>query len=486
MRSDGRDHVTEDARAAIDGLRHAVDASPGDVTLRRILADRLARAGELEAATEQFRAAIALEPGDFELHLGLADAYLRLDRAGAACVVLDQAIGSASGAARSIRARLHVLHARALLADGNAVAAAEAYRVGYLIDPSAADPDLANAIGLRGLGQTHDGPPAEPAEPAEPAPSAAPRPSRAPSPEREPTEPAPATTDVDGVTLERPRITFADVGGLDDLKEQINLRIVHPFTHPDLYRAYGQRGGGGLLLYGPPGCGKTYLARATAGELGAAFISIGIADVLEMWIGQSERNLHRIFEIARAHRPTVLFFDEADALAADRASFHAGAGRTVINQFLAELDGVDAQNDDVLVIGATNAPWHLDAAFRRPGRFDQVIFVPPPDAPARVRILETLLRDKPTNGLDLPRVAKATDGFSGADLKGLVDRAVQRKLVDAIRDGVPHPIETSDLLDARRGITPTTTEWFATVRNYVLYSNESGLYDPVRPYLPKR
>jgi transitional endoplasmic reticulum ATPase len=205
-----------------------------------------------------------------------------------------------------------------------------------------------------------------------------------------------------------------------------------------------------------------------------------------MWIGSSERNLHQIFAVARSHRPTVLFFDEADALAADRGSFKQGAGRSVINQFLAELDGVDGSNDDILVLGATNAPWHLDPAFRRPGRFDEVLFVPPPDAAARAEILSNLLRDKPNRDIDTGRVARQTDGWSGADLKGLVDRAVEQKIAIAIREGVPLPLTTDDLLEAWRGMGPSTKEWFSTVRNHVLYANESGLYDGVRPYLDKR
>ncbi len=154
---------------------------------------------------------------------------------------------------------------------------------------------------------------------------------------------------------------------METLKEEIRIKIIHPLNHPDLYRAYGKSIGGGILLYGPPGCGKTYLARATAGEIHAGFLAVGINDVLEMWIGNSERNLHALFEHARQNTPCVLFFDEVDALAASRADLRASAGRQLINQFLAELDGIGARNEGVLVLAATNAPWHLDPAFRRPG-----------------------------------------------------------------------------------------------------------------------
>ncbi len=219
------------------------------------------------------------------------------------------------------------------------------------------------------------------------------------------------------------------------------------------------------------------------GELGASFINVGIADVLEMWLGSSERNLHDIFRMARTHRPCVLFFDEADALAADRSKFRFSAGRSVINQFLSELDGVDGANDGVLIMAATNAPWHLDPAFRRPGRFDQVIFVPPPDLPARTEIVRVLVAARPHRDIDHESIARRTDGFSGADLKGVIERAVQKKLREAVRTGVPEPLTTQDLLDEVKAVVPTTREWLAQVKNYVLYSNEGGLYDSVRPYL---
>jgi SpoVK/Ycf46/Vps4 family AAA+-type ATPase len=285
------------------------------------------------------------------------------------------------------------------------------------------------------------------------------------------------------VDVERPRITFADVGGMEAIKEDIRLKIIAPVEHAELYKAYGKTAGGGILLFGPPGCGKTYLARATAGEMGRGFISVGISDVLDMWLGQSERNLRDIFDGARAHQPCVLFFDEVDALAASRTDLRHSAGRNVVNQFLSELDGIESSNEGVLVLAATNAPWHLDPAFRRPGRFDRVIFVPPPDAPARSAILRILLRDKPATDVDVSQVAAKLDLFSGADLKGLVDLAVEGKLGEAMRTGIPTPLRTKDLLDAARTVTHTTKEWFATARNHVLYANQAGLYDAVRPWL---
>jgi SpoVK/Ycf46/Vps4 family AAA+-type ATPase len=284
--------------------------------------------------------------------------------------------------------------------------------------------------------------------------------------------------------VERPRTTFAQVGGMDSVKEDIRMRIILPLEKPDMFAAYGQKAGGGVLLYGPPGCGKTHLARATAGEVKAGFLSVGINDVLDSYIGQSEKNIHDLFSTARSQQPCVLFFDEVDAIAASRRDLRHSAGRQTINQFLAELDGIEqGANDGLLVLAATNAPWHLDSAFLRPGRFDRIIFVPPPDAAARAAILRILLAGKPTSDIDHSQVAKRTDGFSGADLTAVVERAVQEKLKEALRGGQQVPILTANLLDAAKIVKPSTKDWFATARNHAVYANEGGIYDDVLTYL---
>ncbi len=283
--------------------------------------------------------------------------------------------------------------------------------------------------------------------------------------------------------VERPKAKFTDVGGMEGLKEEIRLKIIYPLQHAEMYAAYGKPIGGGILMYGPPGCGKTHLARATAGEIQAGFLSVGINDILDMWIGNSERNLHAIFEQARRTKPCVLFFDEVDALGARRSDMKQSGGRHLINQFLSELDGVTSSNEGVLVLAATNAPWHLDPAFRRPGRFDRVLFVPPPDLPAREQILKILLTGKPAGDLDLRHVASKTDQFSGADLKGLVDRAIEEKLRESMKTGKLLPLSTKDLVTAAKLQKPTTLEWFASARNHALYSNQGGVYDDILKHL---
>jgi transitional endoplasmic reticulum ATPase len=286
---------------------------------------------------------------------------------------------------------------------------------------------------------------------------------------------------------ERPAIKFADVGGMADVKERIRMAIVYPFQHPEIFAAYGKGAGGGLLLFGPPGCGKTYIARATAGEVGAAFINVGISDVLDMWYGQSERKMHSIFEAARRLRPTVLFFDEIEALGGNRLDMRQQFQRTLVNQFLAEMDGMEGDNKEILVIGATNSPWHVEPALRRPGRFEHVLFVPPPDEEARREILRLHLAGKPAaEDVDVPRLARETEGFSGADLRALVDGASSEALRDAMRSGEVVPFSTSMFINVLRKTHPSTLEWLNTARNYAIYSNEGGLYDEVAYYLKKR
>jgi AAA+ superfamily predicted ATPase len=439
----------------LERLREAVRHRPDDPTAHQQLAELLLERGALAEAEDEFKEALRRSPDAAPLKLGLARVFHRRGKVSAALVVVEDLARD-----RDAPAAAHLLHARILFQMGEPERAVEAYRRARSADPTADDPELATRLGVTEeaaeTGDVVDG--------------------------RVRSASGDAGGDV-GFQLERPHITFADVGGMEALKEEIQLKIVHPLQHPELFAAYGKPVGGALLLYGPPGCGKTYLARATAGEVRAAFLAVGLNDVLDMWIGQSERNLHDVFEQARDHRPCVLFFDEVDALAASRTDFRTSAGRQVINQFLAELDGVQYSNEGVLVLAATNGPWHVDPAFRRPGRFDQLIFVPPPDGPARAAILGVACRGKPLADMDYDKLAAKTEDFSGADLVAVVDRAVEQKLRAGLKTGRPEPLSTKDLLAAAKTVRPTTRDWFATARNYVLYANDAGFYDAVRAYM---
>lgn len=293
-----------------------------------------------------------------------------------------------------------------------------------------------------------------------------------------------------GVEVERPTVTFADVGGLDDLKEKVRLRVLHPLKRPDLYKAFGKKLGGGLLMYGPPGCGKTFLARATAGEAGVRFLAAGIEDVLDMWFGQSEKKLHQLFQAARRQSPAILFFDEVDALGGKRSATRHDHYRMLVAQFLSEMDGIGNEGargsgDGVLVLGATNAPWDLDPAFRRPGRFSDVLFVPPPDLRARVEVLKLKLRGKPTLEIDVAEVARQTELYSGADLEHVVESATEEALTHSLKTGTVRPLATADLLAALKKVKPSTLEWFQAARNFATYANEAGQYNDVLEFIKR-
>lgn len=273
---------------------------------------------------------------------------------------------------------------------------------------------------------------------------------------------------------------------MQEVKERLELSFLGPLRNPELRTLFGKSLRGGLLLYGPPGCGKTFLARAVAGEMGASFVSLSIVDVLTMWMGRSERNLHDLFTAARTHAPCVLFLDEIDALGHKRSQLGSSAMRTLVNQLLTELDGVDGNNDGLFVLAATNAPWDVDPALRRPGRLDRTLLVLPPDEPARAAILEYHLRDRPVAGVDLGALAAASEHFSGADLAHACEGAAELAMRDAVRTGEVRMIDQADLAAALKQLRPSTDAWFATARNVALFGNAGGEYDDLAAYLKKR
>jgi len=446
----------------LNALREALELSPENGVLRSQLARLLMARGRLEEAERLLRDGLAGQSTSEVLQATLAECYRKLGNTSAALVILEELVKRPN-----CKPQYFVQYARLLLLKGQLPQAVQAYRRAIEENPELADPELATALDIQPSGD---------AEPWREDPDVDEQ-GRIRMPAGEIPRESPS------VEMEKPDMGFDDVGGMDDLKKQIRLKIIEPMQHPDVYRAYGKKIGGSLLMYGPPGCGKTYLARATAGEIDATFYSVGLHDVLDMYIGNSEQRLHALFETAREHAPCVLFFDEVDALGASRTDMRASAGRHLINQFLSELDGVDSVNDGVLILAATNAPWHLDPAFRRPGRFDRLLFVPPPDQEARSAILRVLLRGKPQAEIDCEAIAKKTDKFSGADLKAVVDQAVENKVEEALTRGTPEPLRTKDLLNTLRQIKPSTSPWFASARNYALYANEGGVYDDILEYL---
>jgi SpoVK/Ycf46/Vps4 family AAA+-type ATPase len=281
-------------------------------------------------------------------------------------------------------------------------------------------------------------------------------------------------------------LRLADVGGMTEIKARLEAAVLAPLRNPELGRLYRKSIRGGLLLYGPPGCGKTYIARAVAGELGARFLPVSLADVLDMYIGSSERNVQALFEQARAEAPCVIFLDEVDALGQKRSQRRDSAMRGAVNQLLTEMDGVATDNTGVFVLGATNHPWDVDVALRRPGRFDRMLLVLPPDEEARQAILRHHLEERPIAEVDVRTLAARTDGFSGADLAYVCDVAAERALLDSVRTGTVRLIGMDDLLAAVQDVRPSTGPWFETARNVAEFANEDGAYDELARYLRKR
>jgi len=435
-------------------LRAALQATPQNLPLRLVLVRALADRGDAAGAAALLDAVEpAAVPG--EDRLAAARALLRADRP-------ERALAFASGGGPEAR----VVAARALLALGRAEEAAESYRSALAESPAVEDVAFAALLRSRSV----DGP-------KDPEGNVV----RLKVFSNDDTD---ATEARRLVAPPREKVTFAEVGGLEDVKEQIRRRIVLPFQKPSLFQRFKKRVGGGILLYGPPGCGKTLLARATAGECGATFYAVAISDVLDMYIGESERKLHALFEEARRHAPAVLFFDEIEALGGKRQFTREAASSKLVSQFLSEMDGFTRNNEGVLLLGSTNVPWALDPAFRRPGRFDRVVFVPPPDEPARTEILKILLAGRPVEGDLRPGLlAKGTSTFSGADLSHLVETASDAAIQESIEAGRDVPIRMAHLQGALREVKPTTIEWLTTARNYARYSNESGQYDDVLAFL---
>ena len=281
-------------------------------------------------------------------------------------------------------------------------------------------------------------------------------------------------------------LTLADVAGMTDVKKRLEAAFLAPMRNPELRKLYGKSLRGGLLLYGPPGCGKTFIARAVAGELGARFITVSFADLIDMFVGRSERNIHELFEVARRNAPCVVFLDEVDAIGQKRSQLRNTPMRSAVNQLLLELDDVASGNAGIFLLAATNHPWDVDSALRRPGRFDRTLLVLPPDGPAREGVFRFHLRERPVAGIDLARLSRLTDGYSGADIAHICETAAESALLDSVRIGEPRLIAQADLEAAVSEVRPSLGTWFDTARNVALFANEGGAYDDLVAYLRKR
>ncbi|MEV5674767.1 ATP-binding protein [Streptomyces sp. NPDC052179] len=430
----------------IMSLRTAVDAAPGDVPLRLHLAELLLGEGQSEAAVAQAAVALQHAPGDAAAR-GLMMRAMGMPQ--------PKAEDEPQPAPRS---------------DSGSAAPAPAPAPAPGFDWKAAENEIKDAVPPRFVTPQQPG-------------------------ARQPGGPLEAPLAVDGGgdpggasawDTEAPALRLDDVGGMYEVKDRLEAAFLAPMRNPELRKLYGKSLRGGLLLYGPPGCGKTFIARAVAGELGARFLSVSVNDVLDMWIGNSERNMHEVFETARRQAPCVVFLDELDALGAKRSRTASSGMRNTVNQLLTELDGVDGANEGVFVLAATNVPWDVDIALRRPGRLDRTLLVLPPDAAAREAILRYHLRERPIESVDLGKLARATEDFSGADLAHLCESASETALLDSARTGTVRMINMKDLLAAAKTVRPSTEPWFATARNVAMFANDGGSYDDLLAHLKKK
>jgi transitional endoplasmic reticulum ATPase len=249
------------------------------------------------------------------------------------------------------------------------------------------------------------------------------------------------------IVKEKPTLRFADVAGLEDVKEDIRLKMIYPFEHPELAEKFGIRPGGGVLMYGPPGTGKTMLAKATAGEIDATFFRISPADVLSKWVGEAEQNIKKLFDAAAGEKRSIIFIDEIEALVPARRDEGSSVMQRVVPQILQGVEGFDKKaGRPILLMGATNVPWQLDPAMLRPGRFDEKVYIPLPDVAARRKMLDIYLSKRPLAvNVDLDALAQKLDGFSGADIKYLCDRSATIPFLKSVASGEDGEI-TSEIL----------------------------------------
>ncbi|HEX5302767.1 MAG TPA: tetratricopeptide repeat protein [Streptosporangiaceae bacterium] len=437
----------------LDSLRKAVEAIPDDVPLRLHLATMLLQAGQRDEAVRQLGAVLQRDPGNAQA-LGL---LREPGPEGPVGPVGSGAPGPAEAAAQPPAAPAIDSPERGGLPPSPPPRAPGTGDAGQQYDWSQAEDELRDVLPAMFVG---DGETADSA--------------------------SAGIDEADAYDAEHTGLSLADVAGMTEVKQRLEAAFLAPMRNPDLRRLYGKSLRGGLLLYGPPGCGKTFIARAVAGELGARFIAVSFADIIDMFVGQSERNIHELFEVARRNAPCVLFLDEVDAIGQKRSQLRNTPMRSAVNQLLLELDDISGNNEGVFLLAATNHPWDVDSALRRPGRFDRTLLVLPPDASAREGVFRYHLKERPVAGIDLAKLAKQTDGYSGADIAHICETAAERALLDSVRRGEPRMIGTPDLEAAIGEVKPSLGAWFDTARNVALFANENGSYDDLAAYLRKR
>lgn len=282
----------------------------------------------------------------------------------------------------------------------------------------------------------------------------------------------------------RPKRKFKDIGGLRKVKESIRMKIIEPLQHPEVFQYFGKKAGGGVLMYGPPGCGKSLIAEATAGEADVAFFNVRASDIKSKYLGEAEQRLSKLFDDARKEKAAIIFFDEFEALGTDRTRQSSNT-KGIVSTLLAEMDGLGNKDQNILVIGATNEPWSIDVALRRSGRFDTIIFVPPPDQEARKEILKIHMVNKPVNCINYDAIATATENFSGADLKALCEDATDIPLKECLMFKAKREITNADFYEALEGRKPTIYPWFNRAREMLERRGEESTFPEVIAFAAK-
>jgi len=277
------------------------------------------------------------------------------------------------------------------------------------------------------------------------------------------------------IVREKPNLRFDDVAGLDDVKEDIRLKMLYPLAHPELAAKFNIQPGGGILLYGPPGTGKTMLAKATAGEIDATFFRVSPADLLSKWVGEAEQNIKKLFDTAASEERSIIFIDEIEALVPARRDDGSSVMQRVVPQILQGMEGFDKKkNKPILFMGATNVPWQLDPAVLRPGRFDEKVYIPLPDLKARRKMLDIYLGKRPVeDSVDFDALSTKLEGFSGADIKYICDRAATLPFLKAVATGEEGDISSEILNEvitaAQRSVTTEMLkrfdEWAKSAEN---------------------
>lgn len=250
------------------------------------------------------------------------------------------------------------------------------------------------------------------------------------------------------------KITFKDIAGLESAKKAFKEKVILPFEHPELYKKFNKKAGGGILLYGLPGTGKTMFAEAASNEVDALFIPIKCSDIKSKWYGESEQKIKEVFTKARKAKKAVIFFDEFEAIGAKRTDSSDNGNNDLVPEILAEMQGVGNSNSDstVVVIAATNKPWSIDSAFLRPGRFDEKIYIPLPDVTARKKLFELKLKDIPTKDIDYLEISKLTEGFNGADITEFCEKLKMEAINKSLVENTEHIITMNDVIEVSKKI----------------------------------